>query len=79
LTIPGSTSGTILYYQQDSAQRAYSNRYLILEPYIQDDWKVAPTLALNLGLRLSLFGNVRLPQLANFWIEPRSHQPLELP
>jgi hypothetical protein len=57
LTIPGSTNGTILYYQQDSAQHVYSNHYSVVEPYLQDDWKVSPHLVLNLGFRLSIFGN----------------------
>ncbi len=29
----------------------YYNRYKILEPYFQDDWRVTKKLTLNLGLR----------------------------
>lgn len=43
-------------FQQDSTQRKYYNRYTVVEPYAQDDWRVTPRLTLNLGLRLSLFG-----------------------
>jgi Carboxypeptidase regulatory-like domain len=44
-------------YQQDSAQIKYYNNYWITEPYAQDDWRVTPRLTVNIGLRLSLFGN----------------------
>jgi len=43
-------------YQQDSTQLKYYNRYTVVEPYVQDNWRVTPRLTLNLGLRLSLFG-----------------------
>lgn len=43
-------------FQQDSTQNKYYNRYTIVEPYFQDDWKLTPRLTVNLGLRLSLFG-----------------------
>jgi hypothetical protein len=48
--------GAISSFQQDSGQTKYRQRYQIVEPYFQDDWKATPRLTVNLGLRLSLFG-----------------------
>ena len=52
---PGG-DGAISTFQQDSAQARYRQRYQIVEPYFQDDFKATPRLTLNMGLRLSLFG-----------------------
>jgi hypothetical protein len=49
--------GYVTSFQQDSAQRKYHNRYDIVEPYVQDDWKVNSRLTVNMGIRFSLFGN----------------------
>jgi len=49
--------GDIQSFQQDSAQQKYYNSYKIIEPYVQDDWKVSSHLTLNMGIRFSLFGN----------------------
>ena len=52
------TSGPNVYsYQQDSAQLKYYNNYYIVEPYVQDDWRVNRHLTLNMGVRFSLFTN----------------------
>jgi hypothetical protein len=53
--VPGGI-GAVSSFQQDSAQSKYRQRYQIVEPYFQDDFKVSPQLTLNAGLRLSLFG-----------------------
>lgn len=49
-------TGNIQSFTQDSSQGVYHNNYKIAEPYLQDNWKVLPSLTLNLGVRLSIFG-----------------------
>jgi Carboxypeptidase regulatory-like domain/TonB-dependent Receptor Plug Domain len=51
--------GNIGQFSQTSAQPKYYNRYKIVEPYFQDNWRVTPKLTLNLGLRVSMFGTYK--------------------
>jgi len=51
--------GQVASYSQGSNQLKYYYRYKILEPYVQDDWRITDRLTLNLGLRMSLFGLYR--------------------
>jgi hypothetical protein len=51
--------GNIASYQQWSKETQYYDRYKIVEPYFQDDWRITKRLTLNLGLRMSLFGTYR--------------------
>lgn len=48
--------GNISAFGQQNVAAKYYNRYKIVEPYFQDDWRVTKRLTLNLGLRLSLYG-----------------------
>ncbi len=49
-------TGRVAQFSQTSAQPKYYNRYKIVEPFVQDNWRATPKLTLNMGLRLSLFG-----------------------
>jgi hypothetical protein len=49
----------IAQFSQTSAQPKYYNRYKIVEPYFQDNWRATPKLTVNMGLRLSLFGTYK--------------------
>jgi hypothetical protein len=62
--------GRIGTYKQWSAQTKYYNRYKIVEPYFQDDWRVTKRLTLNMGLRVSLFGTYRERYRQAFNFEP---------
>jgi hypothetical protein len=44
-------------YQQDSVQNKYYNRYTVVEPYVQDDWRATKRLTVNIGIRFGLFGS----------------------
>ena len=49
--------GSINNFAQPNQNLKYYNRYKVLEPFLQDDWRVSPRLTLNLGVRVSLYGS----------------------
>ncbi|MGB2624018.1 MAG: carboxypeptidase regulatory-like domain-containing protein [Candidatus Acidiferrum sp.] len=62
--------GNIAQYQQYNLEAKYYNRYKIVEPYFQDDWRITKRLTLNLGLRVSLFGTYREKYQHAFSFDP---------
>ena len=49
--------GSIYSFYQNNTEQKYYNRYKVLEPFVQDDWRVTKRLTLNLGVRVSLYGS----------------------
>jgi hypothetical protein len=64
--------GNIASYQQWSKETQYYDRYKIVEPYFQDDWRITKRLTLNLGLRVSMFGTYRERYKQAFNFDPSS-------
>src|SRR5579859_373194 len=62
--------GNISSFGEQDRFVKYFNRYKLVEPYFQDDWRISDRLTLNLGLRLSLYGTYREKQHQAFNFDP---------
>ena len=71
--------GNIASYSQNNLTVKYYNRYKIVEPYFQDDWRVTKRLTLNLGLRMSLFGTYRERYQHAFAFDAKAFNPADVP
>jgi hypothetical protein len=71
--------GSIAEFTQTNVQPKYYNRYKLVEPFFQDDWRVNKRLTLNLGLRVSLFGTYRDRYRMAFNFDPRVYDHMEAP
>jgi Carboxypeptidase regulatory-like domain/TonB-dependent Receptor Plug Domain len=72
-------AGNIAKYQQTNQAAKFYNRYKIVEPYFQDDWRITKKLTLNLGLRLSLFGTYREKFRHAFSFDPSQFNSADAP
>jgi hypothetical protein len=71
--------GNIASFGQGSNQLKFYNRYKIVEPYFQDDWRVTDRLTLNLGLRLSFLGTYRDRYKHAYNWDPAAYDPAQAP
>jgi hypothetical protein len=71
--------GNIANYKQWNLEQKYYNRYKIVEPYFQDDWRATKRLTLNLGLRMSLYGTYRERYQHAFNFEPTAFSTANTP
>jgi hypothetical protein len=72
-------TGRIASFSQTNLQTKYYNRYKILEPYFQDDWRISSHFTVNLGLRVSLFGTYRERNKRVFNFDPSAYNPTRAP
>jgi hypothetical protein len=67
--------GNIASFGQQNTTVKYYNRYKMLEPYFNDDWRITNRLTLNLGLRVSMFGTFREKEHQAFNFDPKFYVP----
>jgi hypothetical protein len=71
--------GNISTFSQPNLEPKYYNRFKYIEPYINDDFHINSRLTLNLGLRLSLFGNYYEKYLHAYNWEQSAFNPADAP
>ncbi|MGA7575211.1 MAG: carboxypeptidase regulatory-like domain-containing protein [Terriglobales bacterium] len=72
-------TGYVNSFAQPNHNEKYYNRYTVVEPYVQDDWRVTRRLTLNLGLRLSLYGSYHEKYLNAYNFDPNAYVAADAP
>ena len=71
--------GNIFSVTQAERSFLFYDRYKILEPYFQDDWRISKRLTLNLGLRWSFFGRYQERYNQEYGLSPSLFDPAAAP
>jgi hypothetical protein len=71
--------GNIAGVTQADRMIIFYDRYKILEPYFQDDWRVTRKLTLNLGLRWSFFGRYQERYNQEYGLSPSLYNAANAP